>query len=113
MMMTGDLTPNATYRIAKYYQQIFAGVTNNEIVLDPEGFIGREEHRIPFWLNEADITMKGFLLTPAPYAIRYVLETLTVTSSTLGIAGANPMASFKVGSTSLSVPSWSADSARS
>jgi hypothetical protein len=99
MVMTGDLTPDATYRLAKYYQQIFAGVTNNEIVLDPEGFIGPgQEHCIPFWLNEADITMKGFLLTPAPYAIRYVLETPAGDIIDPSVAGANPMASFEVGS---------------
>ncbi len=99
MMFTGDLTPDATYRLAKYYQQIFAGVTNNEIVLDPEGFIGPgQEHRIPFWLNEADITMKGFLLMPAPYAIRYVLETPNGDIIDPAVAGANPMASFEVGS---------------
>lgn len=99
MLMTGDLTPDATYRLAKYYQQIFAGVTNNEIVLDPEGFIGPgQEHRIPFWLNEADIAMKAFLLTPAPYAIRYVLETPDGDIIDPGVAGANPMASFEVGS---------------
>jgi hypothetical protein len=92
MVMTGDLTPDATYRLAKYYQQIFAGVTNNEIVLDPEGFIGSgQEHRITFWLNEADITMKGFLLTPAPYAIRYVLETPDGDVIDPAVAGANPM----------------------
>jgi hypothetical protein len=99
MQMTGDLTPDATYRLAKYYQQIFAGVTNNEIVLDPEGFIAPgQEHRIPFWLNEADITTKVFLLTPAPSAIRYVLETPDGDIIDPAVAGAHPMASFEVGS---------------
>jgi len=95
MQMTGDLTPDATYRLAKYYQQIFAGVTNNEIVLDPEGFIGPgQEHRIPFWLNEADITAKGILLTAAPYVIRYVLETPDGDIIDPAVAGTNPQASF-------------------
>lgn len=98
MQMTGDLTPDATYRLAKYYQQIFAGVTNNEIVLDPEGFIGPgQEHRIPFWLNETDITAKGILLAPAPYAIRYVLETPDGDIIDPAVAGAHPVASFEVG----------------
>lgn len=99
MMMTGELTPDATYRLAKYYQQIFAGVTNNEIVLDPEGFIKPgQEHRIPFWLNEADITAKAILLTPAPYAIGYVLETPAGDIIDPGVAGAHPMAAFEAGS---------------
>jgi hypothetical protein len=98
MQMTGDLTPDATYRLAKYYQQIFAGVTNNEIVLDPEGFIKPgQEHRIPFWLNEADITAKAILLAPLPYAIRYVLETPDGDIIDPAVAGAHPMASFEVG----------------
>jgi hypothetical protein len=99
MSMTGDLTPDATYRLAKYYQQIFAGVTNNEVVLDPEGFIGPgQEHRIPFWLNEADISAKGILLTPAPFAVRYVLETPDGDIIDPAVAGAHPVASFEVGS---------------
>jgi len=97
MQITGDLTPDATYRLAKYYQQIFAGVTNNEIVLDPDGFIKPgQEHRIPFWLNEADITAKGILLAPAPYAIQYVLETPDGDIIDPVVAGANPVASFEV-----------------
>lgn len=99
MLMTGDLTPDAYFRLAKYYQQIFAGVTNNEVVLDPEGFVGPgQEHRIPFWLNEADITAKGILLTPAPYAIRYVLESPDGDIIDPAVAGTHPMAAFEVGS---------------
>jgi len=99
MLMTGDLTPDATYRLAKYYQQIFAGVTNNEIVLDPEGFISPgQEHRIPFWLNEADITAKGILLTPAPHVIQWVLETPDGDIIDPAVAGPHPMASFEAGS---------------
>jgi hypothetical protein len=70
MVMTGDLNQDAYFRLAKYYQQILAGVTNYQIVLDPEGWIlPGQKHRIPFWLNEADISAKGILLTHAPQAI--------------------------------------------
>ena len=99
MEMTGDLMPDTYFRLAKYYQQIIAGVTNNEIVKDPEGFIlPGQEHRIPFWLNETDITAKGILLTPAPFAIRYVLETPTGDIIDPAVAGPHPMAAFEVGS---------------
>jgi hypothetical protein len=100
MVMTGDLTPDAYFRLAKYYQQILAGVTNNEIVLDPEGWIlPGQKHRIPFWLNEADILAKAILITPAPYAtIPYVLETPSGDIIDPGVAASNPMASFEVGS---------------
>lgn len=98
MMITGDLTPDAYYRLAKYYQQILAGVTNNEIVLDPEGWIlPGQKHRIPFWLNEADITSKAILLSPAAYAIRLVLETPDGDLIDPGVAGVHPMAAFEVG----------------
>lgn len=98
LLLTGDLNPDATYRLAKYYQQIFAGVTNNEIVLDPDGFVTfGVEQRIPFWLNETDIEAKCILLTPAPYAIRYVLETPDGDIIDPGVAAANPNASFGAG----------------
>lgn len=98
MLMTGDLTPDATYRLAKYYQQIFAGVTNNEIVLDPEGYVALgQEHRIPFWLSEADISAKAILLTAAPHALHWVLETPDGDIIDPGVAAAHPMASFEMG----------------
>jgi hypothetical protein len=99
MLMTGDLTPDASYRLAKYYQQIFAGVTNNEIVLDPQGYVtAGTEVRIPFWLSETDITAKAILLTPAPYGIRFRLETPDGDIIDPAIAVAHPMVSFEAGS---------------
>jgi hypothetical protein len=68
------------------------------VVLDPEGWImPGQKHRIPFWLNEADLTAKGILLTLAPYAIRYVLETPDGDIIDPGVAGPHPMASFEMG----------------
>jgi hypothetical protein len=96
MLMTGDLTPDATYRLAKYYQQIFAGVTNHDIVLDPQGYVGPgPEIRIPFWLTEADISAKAILLSPAPYAIRFRLETPTGDIIDPTVAAAHPTLSFE------------------
>lgn len=98
LLMTGDLTPDAYFRLAKYYQQIIAGITNNEVVLDPEGWISPgQKHRIPFWLNETDLTAKGILLTPAPHAIRYVLETPDGEIIDPALAGPHPMVSFEMG----------------
>jgi hypothetical protein len=98
MLMTGDLTPDASFRLAKYYQQIFAGVTNNEIVLDPEGFVGpAAEVRIPFWLAETDILAKTILLTPAPWLINFRLETPDGDIIDPGVAAAHPMVAFDAG----------------
>lgn len=97
MLMTGDLTPDATYRLAKYYQQIFAGATNHDIVLDPEGYVGRgPEIRIPFWLSETDISAKAILLSPAPEAITFRLETPQGDIIDPGTAGAHPTLAFEM-----------------
>jgi hypothetical protein len=98
MVMTGDLTTDATYRLAKYYQQIFAGVTNHDIVLDPQGYVGPgPEIRIPFWLADADISAKAILLSPAPYAIRFRLETPQGDVIDPAVAGVHPTVSFEGG----------------
>ncbi|MET8179629.1 tyrosinase family protein [Streptomyces sp. NPDC005336] len=76
MLITGDLNPDAYFRLAKYYQQILSGVTNQDIVLDPEGVLHPGEVvRIPFRLTEADITARAVLLTDHPRAVLYGLET--------------------------------------
>ena len=76
LLMTGNLDPDAYFRVAKYYQQILAGVQNHEIVRDPEGFVGPgQQHCIPFQLNETDIMCTVVLLSPAPHAIRFSLQT--------------------------------------
>lgn len=76
LLLTGALGNDDFFRLNKYFLQVLAGVTNNEIVLDPEGWIKLgEKHRIPFRLNEADIESDVILLTPAPYAVSFMLET--------------------------------------
>ncbi len=56
LLMTGSLGTDDFFRLAKYYQQILAGITNTDIVLDPEGYIAAgQKQRIPFRLTEADI----------------------------------------------------------
>ena len=98
MEVTGDLNLDTYYRLAKYYQQIVAGITNNEIVLDPDGWIlPGQKHRICFWINETDLNAKAILLTNAPYAIQYSLETPDGDIIDPGVAGPHPMASYEVG----------------
>ena len=51
-------------------------MTNEDIVLDPQGFINSgQKHRIPFDLTETDISSDCILLTPAPEVICFALET--------------------------------------
>lgn len=76
MLITGALNPDAYFRLAKYYQQIIAGVTNQDVVLDPEGIVrAGEVVRIPFYLTEADIVARAILLTDNPKAVIFGLET--------------------------------------
>ncbi len=67
LLLTGNMGPDNLFRLSKYYLQILAGVTNQNIVLDPEGYLGLgEKHRIPFVMNETDITTDVILLSAAP-----------------------------------------------
>jgi hypothetical protein len=99
LLMTGALDIDAYFRLAKYYQQILAGVQNKDIIVDPEGFVKPgQTHLIPFSLNEADISSDVILLTPAPYAFKFSLETPIGDVIDPGIAAANPVISFLSGS---------------
>ena len=75
-MVTGTITPGESFRLSKYFLQVLAGVNNASIVLDPQGdLVYGAEHRIPFWLNEADYGADVFLLSPVPRLIDFQLET--------------------------------------
>jgi len=99
LLMTGDLDVSAYFRLAKYYQQILAGVTNHDIVRDPEGFVRPGQvHDISFRLNETDITADVILLTPAPWAINFMLKTPGGVVFDPVSAAANPALAYRVGS---------------
>lgn len=92
MLLTGDMDEDDFFLLAKYYLQILAGVTNEDIVVDPENAIRPgQEHRIPFVLTESDIVANAILLCEAPETIRFAVETpdgkLIDPSSVGGIAG--------------------------
>jgi hypothetical protein len=76
LLLTGQLTANIDdyFRLTKYFLQILAGVTNNNIVIDPMGFVAPGmKLRLPFLLNEADIDSTAILLTDLP-AASFLLE---------------------------------------
>ena len=76
LLMTGEIGVSEYFRLSKYYLQILAGVTNADIVLDPEGTLAPGlSHRVPFQLNETDIYTDVIALTPAPYALGFAVET--------------------------------------
>jgi len=95
LLLTGNLGPDDLFRLSKYYLQILAGVTNYDIVLDPEGALQPGGvARIPFHLNEADISVDAILLGQADLpVIRFLLETPSGDLIDPGAAGTIPGAS--------------------
>jgi hypothetical protein len=78
IVMTGTLNQDDYFVLSKYYLQILAGVTNQQIVVDPDGqMLPGQVARIPFRLNEADISSDVILLSPAPQVFQFALETPT------------------------------------
>jgi hypothetical protein len=96
MLITGDLNEDAFFRLAKYYQQIISGVTNQDIVLDPDGVVHSGQIvRIPFDLAETDITARAVLLTDNPSAVLFGLE--TPDGDVIEPTIVNPQVLFRIG----------------
>lgn len=76
MLITGDITiAEQRFRLTKYFLQILASVTNTAIVVDPQGDLHLGvEHRIPFDITEADISMDVIALSPAAFLLDFRLE---------------------------------------
>jgi len=69
LKLTGVLSAdiNDYFLTTKYFLQILSGVTNDQIVLDPDGYIAPGTVvTIPFTLNETDIDATVVLLTDYP-----------------------------------------------
>jgi hypothetical protein len=96
VLMTGTLDTDDYFILSKYYLQILAGVTNADVVLDPEGWLAPgQKQRIPFRLNEADISSDVVLLTAGePNAVRFWLETPGGSQISPSAAAALPGAAF-------------------
>lgn len=77
LYLTDTIDPNDDYfKLAKYYLQVLAGITNTDIVTDPEDWIHPgQKHRHEFKLNETDISHDVVLLCPAANVVRMTLET--------------------------------------
>lgn len=75
LLMTGAVTEETAFLLAKYYLQILAGVTNNDIVLDPEGTVlPGQVVRIPFDILDEDIEITAVVVSPFPRGLRMALE---------------------------------------
>jgi len=76
MLMTGLLTQDDTFLLEKFYLQILAGVTNNDIILDPEGYLSPTAPivRIPFHVADTDIEISAVTLATLTGPIDMALE---------------------------------------
>jgi hypothetical protein len=92
LLVTGAINANQSTRLSKYFLQILAGVTNAQIAVDPSGVLdSTSEHRIPFWICEADFGMDAILLCPHPFVVDFQLEAPdgTMIDPSAGGVGAN------------------------
>ena len=76
MLMTGLLTEDDTFLLEKFYLQILAGITNNDIIIDPEGRLSPAVPlaRIPFDVAESDIEITAITLATLTQPVDLSLE---------------------------------------
>ncbi|MFF0267464.1 LodA/GoxA family CTQ-dependent oxidase [Kribbella sp. NPDC004536] len=76
LLVTGAITADNRFLLQKYFLQILAGISNAEIVLDPDGVLTRGTvQRIPFQLTDGDSGVDVVLLTPRPDIVDFRLQT--------------------------------------
>lgn len=76
LLVTGAIDTDNRFMLHKYFLQILAGISNAEIVLDPDGRLvpGRVE-RVPFRMTEGDAGVDVILLTPYTEAVDFRVQT--------------------------------------
>jgi hypothetical protein len=76
LLITGAIGTDNRFLLQKYFLQILAGISNADVVLDPEGELspGRV-HRIPFQLTGADTGVDVILLTPYTQIVDFRVQT--------------------------------------
>ena len=76
LLVTGAIATDNRFLLQKYFLQILAGISNADVVLDPQGELipGRVE-RVPFQLTAADSGVDVILLTPNTRIIDFRVQT--------------------------------------
>lgn len=101
LLVTGALTSDKQFLLQKYFLQILAGISNAEIVLDPQGEVGFASiESIPFSLTEADYGIDVILLSPHPELIDFRLVTPSGLIIDPGKAKSDPSMAFVLSSKS-------------
>jgi hypothetical protein len=76
LLIPGAIGTDNRFLLQKYFLQILAGISNAEIVLDPEGqLIPGEVVRVPFQLTDGDAGVDVILLTPYAKIVDFRLQT--------------------------------------
>ena len=76
LLLTDALDADDTFKVAKYFLQIQAGVNNEDVVVDPDGYITPgQKIKIPFVLSEADISADAIVLLPFHDVLDVAVET--------------------------------------
>ena len=77
LIITGEITTaEQGFNLTKYFVQMLAGVTNMNVLLDPQGslFFG-SKHVIPFDVTDADVYVDVIALCPLPQLLDFTLVT--------------------------------------
>lgn len=81
VLVSGSLSPDDQFLLDKYFIQILAGVTNRDVIVDPQGRLRPESEsspgtiQLPFHVSRAELDLDVILLSPGRNVIPMVLET--------------------------------------
>lgn len=119
LIITGNIsTDEQRFNLTKYFVQVLAGVTNMNVILDPQGslFVG-SKHVIPFSVVGGDVYADVIAICPLPQLLAFALETPDGTVIRPSMAGAEPNVQYLSGQQvlcyRLAMPALAADAAGS
>jgi hypothetical protein len=76
MLVTGAIQQDDQFLLEKFFIQVLAGVTNRDIVRDPDGWlIPNNVARVPFSITRSDISFDAIALSRAPRFLAIALQT--------------------------------------
>lgn len=74
LLLTGNAGSDDLLLLQKYFAQVIAGVSNNEIIVDPDGYVPVGGHAtVPFDLTEGDTRCDAIVLSQAADVLEVVL----------------------------------------